>query len=588
MIKLRRTFSVAFAATLLASLTPSMAGNQLPTCVELGSDPYFRLAGHPHLSEVSSIPVAASGTSAAYCQVNITVASESGRKAGYLPEQSEQIRVRVGLPLSAADGGTGGVQGAWNGKQRDLGGGGYAGSVGGVTASTNGAYVGTSTDTGHSGGGGSFALNPDGTLNWGFIKDFARDGIHAQRVWGEKVAKIYYGASPTRHYWTGCSTGGRQGHQHAQSYPKDYDGILAGAPAFNWDRFIPSELWPQVVMQAEVGGPIASAKLTAVSNAAIQACDMLDGVSDGIIQEPRRCDYDARSFICTGGPSDPANCLTKAEAVAVNKIWNGPVNARGEKIWFGLERGTPLGGLAGTNPFSIAVDHFRYWIKQDAAFDWHTVTERSFVDDFATSQKLFNEVIGTDDPDLSDFRKSGGKMIMYHGLFDSLIFPRGTYDYYNRAAEKTRKSGSSKKGKWSSASAIAELQKFYRHFPYPNVGHCAGGTGPQPNTNDLFDALVNWVENGVAPDHFVASQNLGGGATRTRKICKYPDTLVYDGQGSADDHNSFRCAARAVDDPRLLRADELGKAKRHGRGDDDDDDDDRGRGHRDRDDDDDD
>lgn len=576
MFIIRRTPLVASAAALLAALssTPGMAGGRLPTCAELATHPSFGLVNHRDLSAISSTLVPAAGTSPAYCQVNITVSSESGPRAGYMTGQSEQIRVRVGLPLSTSDGGAGGVQGAWNGKQRDLGGGGYAGGVGGVTGSTNIGYVGTSTDTGHDGtvtAGGSFALNPDGTLNWGLIEDFAKDGVHAQLVWGTKIAKIYYGKSPTRRYWTGCSTGGRQGHQHAQSFPKDYDGILAGAPAFNWDRFIPSELWPQIVMRQEVGGPIASAKLTAVSNAAIAACDGLDGVDgDGIIQEPRRCDYDARSFVCTGGASDPANCLTAAEAAAVNKIWNGPVNAKGEKIWFGLEPGTPLGGLAGTNPFSIATDHFRYWIKQDPTFDWRTVTEASFVDDFATSQKLFNRAIGTDDPDLNDFRKGGGKMIMYHGLFDTLIFPRGSYDYYNRAADEMRQKGK----RSSSAAAMAELQKFYRYFPYPNVGHCAGGTGPQPNGTDQFDALVNWVENGVAPEHFVATQNLAGGATRTRKICKYPDVLVYNGSGSTDDHNNFRCAARAVDDRELLRADRLGKAGGHGHDDDDDDDDD--------------
>lgn len=561
MMTIRRAALVTLATALLATLTlaPTMAAAQLPTCVELGTDPRFGLVGNPQLSAVSSTLVPATAVNAAYCQVNITVSSESGVEAGYLPGQSEQIRVRVGLPLSIVDGGVGGVQGAWSGKQRDLGGGGYAGSVGGVTAATNGGYVGTSTDTGHSTPGGSFALNPDRTLNWGLIKDFAQDGIHAQRVWGTAIAGIYYGTAPTRHYWTGCSTGGRQGHQQAQSFPKDYDGILAGAPAFNWDRFIPSELWPQVVMREELGGPIASAKLAAVTNAAIAACDGLDGIEDGIVQEPRQCQYDAMSFVCTGSPGDPANCLTAAEAAVVNKIWNGPVNAKGEKIWFGLERGTPLTGLAGTNPFSIAVDHFRYWIKQDPAFDWRTVTQASFINDFATSQALFHDVIGTDQANLHAFRNSGGKMIMYYGLFDTLIFPRGGYDYYNRAAEKMRAALAKKGVKPSAAAGMAALREFYRFFPYPNNLHCGGGNGPLVNGNDLFDALVNWVENGIAPDYIVATQNLGGGATRTRKICKHPDVLVYNGSGSTDDHTNFHCAELLEDDPELLRADVLGK-----------------------------
>src|SRR3989449_8459348 len=156
-----------------------------------------------------------------------------------------------------------------------------------------------------------------------------------------------------------------------------------------------------------------------------------------------------------------------------------------------------------TNPFSITVDHFRYWIKQDPTFDWHTVTEASFVNDFATSQALFHDAIGTDQANLHAFHSGGGKMIMYHGLFDQLIFPRGSYDYYNRAAEKMKGSGLKPT---SAAGGMAALQGFYRFFPYPNNAHCGGGTGPQIDTNVLFDALVNWVEHGIAPDYPVPQQ----------------------------------------------------------------------------------
>ena len=370
--------------------------------------------------------------------------------------QSEQIKIRIGLPLSDADGGTGGLKGAWNGKNRDLGGGGYAGSVGAVTSSTNLGYVGTSTDTGHTGGSGSFALNPDKTVNLGLIRDFARDGIRQQHLWGPRLAKTYYGMAPVRKYWMGCSTGGRQGHYQAQNFPDAYDGILAGAPAFNWDRFIPAELWPQIVMNQELGAPISTAKLTAVTNAAIAACDAIDGVTDGIIEDPRRCKYDAKSFVCTGSPGDPPNCLTAADAVAVNKIWDGPVvtspghggkhHGRHDsgRAWYGLERGTPLTALAGGIPFPIAADHYKFWIKQDPAFDWKTVTEPSFFKDFVESIEKFNKVIGTDDG-LEHFRRAGGKMITYHGLFDQLIMPRGTYNCYNNVS-----------------GSIEQKQKFYR------------------------------------------------------------------------------------------------------------------------------
>jgi hypothetical protein len=528
--------AIALATAALSLSALSGVAVALPTCAELQTDPAYGLAANPQVSGLTAVLVGMSGTTTPYCRVDFTFSGESGPEAGYLLGQSQQIRIRVGLPPNSADMTDPLAAGAvpWNGNNRDLGGGGYAGGVGGVTTSTNLGYVGTSTDTGHNSSvtpGGSFALNPDGTLNWGLIEDFARDGIHQQHVWGVKLANAYYGMEPTRKYWTGCSTGGRQGHSQAQNFPGDYDGILAGANAFNWDRFITAELWPAVVMNQEVGAPIASVKLTAVTNAALAACDAEDAIpGDGIIQDPRACTYSATAFVCTanGGPSSDPSCLTPPEASAVNKIWDGPRDANGNREWYGLERGAALFFLAGTTPFSIASDHFKYWIHQNPTFDWHTVTESSFTNDMLTSIAEFNDVIGTDD-DLKDFRKAGGKMITYHGLSDPLIPPRGTYHYYNSVLQGNYK----------------ETQKFYRFFPYPGNGHCGGGAAPLINGEALFSALVNWVENGVAPDYVVAAQ---ASPARTRKICMYPNAPVYTGSGSTDDQASFQCEERKKDD----------------------------------------
>ena len=153
-------------------------------------------------------------------------------------------------------------------------------------------------------------------------------------------------------------------------------------------------------MNEDVGAPIAATKLNAVTNAAIAACDTADAIpGDGIIQDPRACTYSATSFVCTanGGTSSDPDCLTPAEAGAVNKIWDGPRDANGSREWYGLERGASLLGLAGTIPFPIATDHFKYWIHQNPTFDWHTVTESSFTNDMLTSIAKFNDVIGTDD-----------------------------------------------------------------------------------------------------------------------------------------------------------------------------------------------
>src|SRR5438477_980194 len=427
----RSTATISFAAAALSLFALSGSAVALPTCAQLATDPAFGLAGNPQVSGLTAVLLPTGVTPppfpgfpgspfTAYCKVDFTFSGESGPSAGYLPGQSQQLKIRVGLPPNSLD--------------------------------------------------------------------------------------------------------------------------LAGANAFNWDRFITAELWPAVVMNQEVGAPIASAKLNAVTNAALIACDAQDTIpGDGIIQDPRACTYSATAFVCkaNGGPSSDPSCLTPPEASAVNKIWDGPSDANGNRAWYGLERGASLSGLAGTNPFSIANDHFKYWIHQNASFDWHTVTEASFFTDMLTSIAKFNDVIGTDD-DLKAFRKAGGKMITYHGLSDTLIPPRGTYHYYNSVLQGNYK----------------ETQKFYRFFPYPGNGHCGGvgapasaGVGaPQINGEALFTALVNWVENGVAPDYIVASQTTPIPVSRTRKVCMYPNEPVYGGSGSRDDQANFTCEERKKDD----------------------------------------
>jgi Tannase and feruloyl esterase len=513
-----------------AALFPTAAqAAPLPNCAALAA----QLLANSNISAATSAIQPAAGGHLSYCLVNIIVADLSGPKDGYLPGQKQQVKVGIGLPLSTADGGSGGSQGSWNARIEDLGGGGFAGTVGSVTGATDAGYAGSSTDTGHSAAlGGTFALNPDDTLNWGLIRDFAYNGIHEQAVWTKKLVQIYYGMGSRYTYWNGCSTGGRQGHMQAQRYPDDFDGILAGAPAFNFDDLSAAQHWGRVVMNQEVGAPISSAKFTAVTNAAIAACDGLDGITDGVIQDPRACHYSAKSFVCTGSPSDPANCLTAAEASAVDKIWNGPTK-NGQRLWFGAERGTAVGVLNGPPEFTISTQWLQYWVYQNPTFDWHTLTETTFNQAFDKGDIKFDAVLGTEDPDLSAFRKHGGKMIMYHGLADQDIFPRGTFNYYNRATAR--------------AGGLSEVQKFYRFFPFAGNRHCGGGSPEQPNaplqiSNDLFNSLVNWVENGVAPDSIVAYNNKTPAlATVSRPVCKYPDKLVYNGTGSTNVASSFAC-----------------------------------------------
>jgi hypothetical protein len=211
---------------------------------------------------------------------------------------------------------------------------------------------------------------------------------------------------------------------------------------------------------------------------------------------------------------------------AVRKIWDGPVSTQGgERLWFGLERGTALGGLAGGNPFPITTAHYQYWIRQDPAFDWHTLEESDLEPALRESQKKFAEVIGTDDPDLQRFRTRGGKMIIWHGEADQLIFPRGTVNYFNRVA--------------AANGGASTVDGFARLFLAPGVDHCGGGAGPNPV--GLFDAVVDWVEKGTAPETIKASRPLPDGGFRSRPLCAYPKTAQWSGVGSTDDAANFRC-----------------------------------------------
>jgi hypothetical protein len=294
------------------------------------------LVGEPGIKAVTAAIVPASGSNVSFCQVDVL----------YGESAQQNINVRVGLPLGPLDGGSGGVVGAWNGRTQGIGGGGCAGSLA-VNAPVNAGYVGSGNDTGHVGGNCEPGVNADGTYNLQFINDFIRNGMKQQVLLSKQIAKTYYAQKPAYNYWNGCSTGGRQGYVLAQELGRELDGILANAPAIYWTRFQTAQMWGQVVMKDWTGGPIAPAKLSQATASAVAACDAADGVTDGVIDEPRACTFSAKANVC-GVPGAPAaNCLNAAEAEAIDRIWDGPRNPDGKRIWFGLDRGTNIGALNG-------------------------------------------------------------------------------------------------------------------------------------------------------------------------------------------------------------------------------------------------
>jgi hypothetical protein len=476
----------------------------------------------------------------AFCEVSIVV--------------EPAIHIEIWLPLPSA----------WTNRFRGVGGGGYAGTISwtALADAVAGGSVTASTDTGHSAfapnngvGGGGFALKqPADTLNVRLIQDFAeRSELELVRK-GKAVTRAFYGTGPRFSYWTGCSTGGRQGWIMAQRHPEEYDGLLTGAPAFNWDRFIPAELWGQVVMKDEVGAPISPAKLNAVSAAAVAACvgNSGDGTrtGDAFLADPRLCTYNPAQMSCSAQPGNP-NCLTSQEASAVGKIWDGPRDPRGHRLWFGLDRGASLAGLDGTFPFPIATDHFAYWLRQNPSFDWHTITEQSFSSDFLNSESKFEDVIGTDSTDLDGFIDHKAKDITYHGTADLLIFSRGTTNYFERLQNKY---------------GAQNVDKFARLFMAPGMSHCGGGPGanafgnnafggspvPSDSQHDIFKALIDWVESGTPPDRIIATKfvndNPASGTAFTRPLCVFPKLAAYKGSGDPNDAGNWACVNGVVND----------------------------------------
>ncbi len=533
-------------------------------------------------------PVAANDV----CVVKLLVGPGNPGAAG-APSTSPGIGIEVWLPSRAN----------WNRRIHVAGGGGWAGGsqtsltvlagaggAGGTTpspsfiATVEGA-VSANTDTGHSGpGGGSFAMNPDGSINAVLWNDFAQRGIHEMAVKAKQLTSAYYGKAAKYSYWDGFSTGGRQGHKLAQLHPDDFDGILAGAPAFNWTRFITNELYPQIVYQPDLGGtPLTASQLNMLGNAAINACDVVNTQHMGYIPDPSECRYDPTldaSVICVanGGTNTTANCVTPLQAQAMNKLWYGqtrdgtapPPSADnawsvhigiGNHLWYGLARGSSFGGLGGPGPFTIATDLVALELQNpmlatpsfinatgNGANGWKNLSYAQLANAYDQGlilQSSFGH-INTDDANLQPFRRSGGKMIIYHGLADVLIMPQGSVNYYERVIREM--------------DGLHEVQKFYRLFLIPGMTHgigngttnpnanpplpgVAGGDGIADGTSQLYDVLTAWVEKGAAPRRIDISSAVTTAfpVAKSRPICAYPKKATYV-SGDINAAASYVCA----------------------------------------------
>jgi feruloyl esterase len=438
------------------------------------------------------------------------------------PPAGDEVKVFIALPLKN-----------WNGRFQGTGGEGFSGGDRNYVRRPLGSrYAAAATDAGHQTSGGSFALDSTGRLNWHAIRDYAQVGIHEMTTTGKALTEAFYGRPPARSYFEGCSTGGRQALMEAQRFANDYDGIVAGAPNINLPQLLVAHLWVAVLMQ-ETKNLLQPCKLRAATAAALAACDAIDGVKDNVIDDPRLCTFDPSRLI--GIPAGECGAMTSADAGMIARIWEGPRRRDGSFMWYGPERGAVLdemvdGATLAPRPNRMALEWWRFFLIQDPRWELSGLTRASFEHYWDRSVEEFGAVIGTNDPNLSAFRDRGGKMILWHGWNDTSIPPQGTIQYYTRVQQQM--------------DGADNTNEFARLFLAPGVAHCGGGAGPHPEGR--LDAVVQWVEEGKAPDALnglrwgVGDQD-NDKVVGSRPVCRYPLMGRYTGRGSTDDAANFEC-----------------------------------------------
>jgi feruloyl esterase len=431
------------------------------------------------------------------------------------PSSDSDIKIEVWLPATG-----------WNGKFMAIGNGGFSGAIqhGRLGPALGRGYAVASTDTGHESNGGdaSWALgHPEKQIDFGYR------AVHEMTVRAKAIVDAFYATAPRYSYWSGCSSGGKQGLKEAQRFPDDFDGIIAGAPANSWTHLMTQILWVAQAVRKDPASAIPPAKYALINDAVMTQCDAMDGVKDRVLEDPRRCRFDPTEIQCKG--AETATCLTSTQVAALKKVYAPARNPRtGEEIFPGLSVGSELGWGELPQPFAIAESHYKYIVFGDPMWDFRTLT---FDAGLAKAEHIDASVgqLTANDPDLSAFRKRGGKLLQYHGWNDQQIAAQNSINYYESVVGRV--------------GSIRQTEDFYRLFMVPGMMHCQGGDG----ATDRFDtitALEQWVETGKAPERLIASHASNAKVDRTRPLCPYPQVATYKGAGSTDDELNFTCRVR--------------------------------------------
>ena len=432
-------------------------------------------------------------------------------EASLKPSADSDIRIEVWLPETG-----------WNGKLTEFGNGGYGSNIsyGNMAQALLEGYAATSSNTGHEGGSAEFApAHPEKVIDW------AWRAVHENVVAAKEIVDARYGSAAKRAYFQGCSTGGRQAYGELQRFPADFDGIVAGDPGKNLTHQTAAQTWMSVEVTKYPDEFIPAEKYAMLHKAVIAACDEIDGVKDGVIENPLQCKFDPGTLLCKG--ADQADCLTAPQLKFVREMYAGITSPSGKIVFPGFVPGGEggWGGLASQKPMGYAMESYRYIVMKNPNWDPMTL---DLDKDVAYADKTVASLVNNNDTNIKAFLARGGKLLAYHGWADPGITPFNSIDYYNEVAKLN--------------GGVAKIDNQYRLFMIPGMAHCGGGDGT--STFDMIPAIDAWVESGKPPASIPASRTRNGQVDRTRPLCPYPQQAVYKGSGSTDEAANFMCAVK--------------------------------------------
>ena len=357
----------------------------------------------------------------------------------------------------------------------------------------------------------TFLRDAKGHLDWDKLRNFAYRGVHDMTVAGKAVTAEFYGVKARYSYFSGCSTGGREGQAEVQRYPDDYDGVMSGSPVINWAHLGAAQSWPAAVTSATREVP--QCKLDAAHRAAVAACDADDGLKDGLVSQVGSCHFDPRTLI---GLHTDCGTIDAQDAEVIRQLWDGPRRSDGSSLWNGTDRAA----LLHASTPAPSLDRFE---NEGRSLEKPSLAR--FESQFNKFVNRYGPTMDTSDPDVRAFAAHGGKIILWHGVADDVVPAAGTVRYVQSIRETL---------------GTSATEKFLRFYEAPGVLHCQGGDGPQPV--DLLEPLMMWVEHGQAPTA-ARSENwdASGHTSRTRPLCPYPTHARYNGEGDANDARSFSC-----------------------------------------------